>query len=131
MRELKEKRRIRKLLFSRITIAILVIVFLLITSATWSVFGKYRETQTNDRNARENLIVLEEREVNLKKEIENLKTEKGVEKEIRENFGFVKEGEKIVIIVESQWVAQKGNESYRGSFFAKIWSDVKNFLAGN
>lgn len=131
MRELKEKRRIRKLLFSRITIAILVVVFLLVTSATWSVFGKYRETQTNDRNAQKNLTVLEEREIDLKKEIENLKTEKGIEKEIRENFGFVKDGEEIVIIVEPQWVTQKGNESYRGSFFAKIWSSVKNFLAGN
>jgi cell division protein FtsB len=99
VREIKQKRKIQKILFSWASVAVLVVLLFLIASATWGVFEKFLETRKNMINAEAGVFKLEERKKTLLSEIEHLGTPRGVEEEIRENFGFVKEGEGVVVIV--------------------------------
>lgn len=69
--------------------------------------------------AEASVIELEERKERLSEEIQHLETKEGVEEEIRENFGFAKEGERVVIIVEGEEVETRGenkNTGFWGSF---------------
>ena len=124
MREFKEKRRIRRFLFGRVTIFVLALLFLLIASATWSVFGKYKETRTNRSNAETNLLELENRASNLEEEIAELETPRGVEEQIRQNFGFVKEGERMIVIVEPS-VPERDSQ---GVNTGGVWSTLLNLF---
>ena len=108
MRELREKRRVQRTLYSKVIIGILVVALFFVLSATWGVYEKYRETKENRDIAEQELLKFEERERNIKDEIARLKTERGVEEEIREKFGFVKEGEGVIVIVEPP--VQSANE---------------------
>ena len=129
MREFKEKRKIRKLLYSQITIGFLFIALFLTTSATWSLYGKYRETKENTGNALQELSKLQEREMVIREDIERLNSPRGVEEEIREKFGFTKEGEGVIVIVDL--LPQKGVEFARqdkSSGLASVWESVVHFF---
>ncbi|MEX0933668.1 MAG: septum formation initiator family protein [Candidatus Paceibacterota bacterium] len=123
MREIKEKRKWRMRLFSRITIAGLLFFLLFIAHATWGVFGKFLETQRNKIRAQENVAELLKREAVLVGEIEYLKTTRGVEEEIRENFGFAKEGEGVVIIVRD-----KGRDTSEKTSQGGFWTRIQRFF---
>lgn len=131
MRELKEKRRIRKFLFSKVTIGVLLVIFSLLLSATWSVFGKYQETKGNKENAERSLIRLIEQATHLESEIVRLNTDRGIEEEIRNNFGFVKEDEQVIIIVHNDPLSDEDQSRKRRGFFSRIMAGVAQIFSRN
>ena len=67
--------------------------------------------------ARDESNQLKQREYNLKEKVQALKTERGVEEEVRNKFGFVKEGEEVIVIVEPPIGAATGSiKEDRGTF---------------
>lgn len=82
-----------------ILLAIVVLMF------SWNVLrqvGKLRETHKNKEVQEAKVQDLEKRKARLSFEIEKLDTNAGREEIIRENFGLVKEGEKLIVIVENK-----------------------------
>lgn len=63
---------------------------------------KERETTKKKNMILSNIETLRARENSLSKDIEKLKTEEGVEETIRDKYQVVKEGEKMVIIVDEE-----------------------------
>ena len=78
----------------------LIIVFLIILRATWSLYRKDQVARDNLQSSVERLAKLKEREVTLQDKIERLKTPRGIEEENRNNYPMVKPGEKVINIVE-------------------------------
>ena len=128
MRELREKRRVQRTLYSKVIIGILVVALFFVLSATWGVYGKYLETKENRDIAEQELLKFEERERNIKDEIARLKTERGVEEDIREKFGFVKEGEGVIVIVEPP--VQSANEfgGQEGSILGNVLRSIRGIF---
>jgi len=126
MREFQVKRKMHMLLYSKFTIGVLVILFLLLSSALWGVYGKYAETKKNRELALEKLHALREQENYVRNEITRLEEDRGVEEEIRKKFGFVKDGEGVIIITEppsaNQQEIEGGNQGLLGAFFESIRS---------
>lgn len=99
---------------------LLVAVLLLIAGAAQGVWKAYQTAQ-NSRVLRSQAEVrmyeLTEREATLKADIAALKSDRGVEEALRETYGLGREGEGVVVIVESQSAPPPEKESWSERFF--------------
>ncbi len=101
MREFQERRRIKKLLHSRYAITFLIVVLLFVLKGVWGVYGKYEKSKEIALRMKTEAAALQAREDSLNNSIAALGTPEGKEKEIRDRFGVVKPGEKMVVLVDA------------------------------
>ncbi len=95
-----EKRKLRNLLFTRVTAGILLVAAGLLF---WSAYGRFTaEQETREKRAESftELNRLKERAAALESKVERMESERGMEEEIREQFDVAKEGEQVVVIVD-------------------------------
>lgn len=102
MIEFQKKKKIRKILYSPFILIILVIVLLFLIKGSWTVHKKALLSKQNLEKERLELQKLIENEKNLASSIEYLKTDQGIESEIRSKFRAVKDGEKIAVIIDDE-----------------------------
>jgi len=120
MREFKRKRKIRQYLYSRLALCILLVLTLLMAKAAWSVYSKERDSRVSMSRAQMELAALEARHEQLSRSIERLKTEQGVEAEIREQFQVAKPGERMVVVVEEKSAEQPPLDE-KGSLISRFF----------
>ncbi len=102
MRNFQEKNKFKDFMRSKpvlVLLAIIVIAFL------WNIIGltgKLQETYKNKKIEQEKISDLEARKEKLSSDILKLGTDKGKEEVIRENFGMVKEGEQVMVIIDDK-----------------------------
>jgi len=94
-----EKRKLRQIVYSRLAIVVLLGLVVFLGMQVWDVFQKERSTHTNKKQQERELSELREREGVLRKEVERLETESGLESEIREKFEVGREGEGLIIVI--------------------------------
>ena len=128
MREFQKKKFITQLLYSKITIGILFILLFFTMSAAWGVYEKYSETKDKRYIAQSAYDKLETRENNIKNELELLKTDRGVEEKIRAEFGFVKEGEEVIVIIDPHKEQQNNIYIPKQSLFSSVWRSILNSI---
>ncbi len=100
MFDFHEKRKIRKVLYSWISIGG---IFLLGGLIAYSAYGRYEVEQdmAEKLELREaELAALEERAASLQASVLHLSDERGIEEELRNRFDVAKEGEQVVIILD-------------------------------
>lgn len=100
MKELYEQRKLKKIFHSRYTLIVLCIVIVLIFRGVFGVYEKHEKSKEILKRAQYDLALLQEREQSITRSMESLNTEYGKERELRDRFGVIKEGENIVIIVD-------------------------------
>lgn len=102
MFDFHQKRKLRTIFHSRFTQVILLILSLLIF---WSAYDRYlvaKEMSEKRLAIEEEMAELQGREEVLKKEVEYLSSERGIEAEMRRQFDIVREGEQVVIILDDE-----------------------------
>lgn len=72
------------------------------------------------KNTKANLGSLKLREEKLNKDLDSLKHDYGIEKEIRERFPVAKEGEEVIIFVDSKEKNDSDNSNINQSFWNKF-----------
>lgn len=100
MFEFQKKKKIRKVIYSPLTLLFLIIVFFLALHGVW---GVYKKEGLSSRNLEKEKMELEKiiiRERSLRASIDYLNTPQGIENEIRTKFRAVKEGERIAVIID-------------------------------
>ncbi len=99
--ELNKKKTYRRFIYSPLFLLLLLSILLVLLKAVWGVYKK--EEMSSNYLAREQLefTKLKSREKELGKSVEYLKTEKGIEAEIRSKFRVVKEGESVAVIIDN------------------------------
>ena len=102
MYRFEKKKKLRRALYSRPSIALIILVIVFMASATWSWLEKYQESQTNREIAEREYRELKAREEMLTEEVAALKTERGIEEEVRSRFGYVKEGEGVIVVIDDK-----------------------------
>ncbi len=102
MREFEQKKKLRKVLYSRTIIFFLFLIVLFLARATWKVYKKEQITRHNLNQVADEYKRLEERELAIKSSVDYLQTDKGVESEIRSKFRAVKPGEQVAIIINDE-----------------------------
>ena len=93
--------KLKKIVYSWPILILLLIIVLLIGKSVWGVYKSEKISSDNKLLSEKKYEELEERSKLISSEIEMLKTEKGIETEIRDKFRVAKEGEQLAIIINS------------------------------
>lgn len=112
MSEFRKKRKTRRLIYSKVSLLIAFAILVFMSLSTFNIYKKYRESYENKKSAKQELENLEQRNRELSSRIERLRTERGLEEEIRKKFNVAKEGEGVVVIVPK--FSTSSNENAKG-----------------
>ena len=104
---------------SPIVLFILIGVCIFFASNTMSLIKKNKDTKLLKEQASRELLELQTRQQKLEEDISALKSERGKEEVIRENFQVTKDGEGVVVIVGEEEKPEVP-EKKSNSFFEKI-----------
>lgn len=102
MREFEQKKKIRRILYSRTVIFILFLIFVFMAQATFRVYKKAKISKNNLNQVADEYDRLGAREQKIRDSVDYLQTDKGVEAEIRSKFRATKEGEQVAIIINDE-----------------------------
>ena len=100
MLEFQQKRKARKLLYSRTALVGFCLLAVIFIKATWNVYEKERTSRDYVSSAQAQLDKLTLQKTNVSNAVAALRTSQGVEAEIRKKFRVVKDGEQIAVIVD-------------------------------
>ena len=120
MLEFQEKRKIWRILYSKVTLFILIILIVFLANSIWNLYKKQDLTKDNLGKTASSLDSLLVREKMLSSEIERLKIESGIEEEIREKYGLVKPGEEVIVVVDESESKNSNPTSSEVGFWQKI-----------
>lgn len=120
MREFEERRKTRKLLHSRYAIAALFVIVVLVSRGVWSAYDKYRKSSEVAERMRTELSSLKQKESTLSASLSELDTPEGKEREVRDRFGAVKEGERLIILLDDEPTSTPVSSDDDG-----IWDRIK------
>ena len=112
------------MIYSRLSLVVLIILIIFTLKGVWNIYLKYNESAENRQNIEEHLADVSLREGFLTSEIARLKTKEGIEREIREKFNVKKEGEEVAVIVTPD--EKTGAVVNSGSF--SLWRSLKEFF---
>lgn len=102
MREYQKQKRLKKRIFSKLSIIVLAALFVLLARSTYNLYVKNIESSKNLARVNASLQDAEDRYQTLSKETQKLETTEGKEEEIRHKFQVSKEGEKVIVVIDDQ-----------------------------
>lgn len=103
---------------------VLVFLGILILIFTWNILGflsKMQETEKNKKIAEERVALLHQKKEDISSEINSLNTVQGKEEFIRENYGWAKEGEDVIVVVEGKNPSEVPKTSSSLGFFSFLF----------
>ncbi len=100
MYKLQGKRLASRLAGSPLTYVILILLAALFVWSAIGAYGKSRIAKKKVIAAQEELTIMREQKDKLGADLANANTPFGEEKALREKFNVVKEGEKVIVIVD-------------------------------
>lgn len=89
-----------RLMWRRVIALILLLLVAIALRGVWGVYKKSQESRVLKIEAEATLHDLQTREKELRSDIANLKSDRGVEAVLRERYDLAKEGEGVVVIVD-------------------------------
>lgn len=89
-----------RLLWRRVGAVLLLLLTVALFRGVWGVYQKEKESNALRIEAQSQLSDLERREGELRMDIAELKTDRGIEEELRERYNLAREGEGVVVLVE-------------------------------
>ena len=101
MDRFKQKRQLKKRIYSKPILFILIIILAFLAHGTWGIYKKSKQSKETLNVVQIEFDKLKEREEAIEKKIGRLGTETGLEEEIRSKFDVAREGEKIIVIVDN------------------------------
>lgn len=122
MRNFQQKRGWRNIIESWPVIILLCLFLLVFAWGVVGFMGKMSATRENRKLAENKLAELQTEKARLSLDIANLKTERGVEENIREKFGLGKEGEDLIVVVDDQ--TKPVEAPVEKSWFASFWDKL-------
>ncbi|PIP86768.1 hypothetical protein COV42_01630 [Candidatus Campbellbacteria bacterium CG11_big_fil_rev_8_21_14_0_20_44_21] len=121
MEDFRRQKRNKKNSYSKLLILLLLLLLVVFARGAWTVFVKSKEAKTKLDDSKEELLLLQGREANLQEEIGSLSTKKGVDEKIRTKFRVAKEGEIMVVLIDSLESDETSKDKKKESFWAKLW----------
>jgi cell division protein FtsB len=125
MLDFKEKKQIKKIFYSKITLVILLLLVIFMFKSVLGVYRSAKETNFKKEETNNKLIQLQEREQELSEDVDTLNTERGIEEEIRSKFKVVKEGEKIIMLIDREETAKDIKLNQKSNTF---WENISDFF---
>ena len=124
MAEFKKNKKLKGILFSKVTLLVLFVFSVILIILLIDIIPKEISTRRNKQTVLDQLNSLKNQSLALGSQIEKLKTNDGLEEKIREKFRVVKEGERLIVIVDDQNSSNGAPTSKTGGF----WNFLKNLF---
>ncbi len=106
---------------SKITVAVLVVVAVVLGRSVLNVYQKYQEAAANYARADKELSSLKDDQATFSAAVTALNTPSGVEDEIRRKFQMTKQGENLIVIVDDgSAAATTVPAAVSGSWWARV-----------
>lgn len=121
MREFQEKHIFRRRLYSKTMLIVLLVLIILIGRGVINVYAKEKASRNELERIRKEQVVIQDRHNSLLQNSDRLKTEDGVEAEIRGKFDVAKTGEGVIVIVDKK--PPEVEEDNRG-VIQKLWDSI-------
>ncbi len=102
MPNFNKKKTYKKYIYSPFTLLLLFIILLALLKALWGVYQKEHMSARYLEREQKELAKMEQRQKTLTQSVEYMKTDKGIEAEIRNKFRVAKEGESVAVIIDGE-----------------------------
>ncbi len=99
---LKQRRKIKEWIHSRITLAVLFILVVLMVTPVWNMYERYDESERLLAETEERASEIRSQKERIERQIQFLESDLGQERELRQRFMAGREGEQVAVILESQ-----------------------------
>ena len=98
----RRRNEVMKLFGRRLLLLGVFLVVLALSSGVWNIAGKATESAALKRQAQAQLNELKGREGQLTSDIEKLKTDRGKEEALRQQYALAAKGEHMIVIVDPE-----------------------------
>lgn len=127
MRELEQKQKLKRRIYSIPALIGLFLITVALSRGAYSILTKERLTSKEVELLQEEVADLSEREAFLNSSIEKLKTEEGIEEEIKSKFNVARSGERVAVIVDP--IALEATTTpEKKIWYKRLWSAI---IGGN
>ena len=128
MLDFHEKRKLRSFLYSKPAVAVLLAIAVLLSMSVYERYQSERDMAAKRQELEGKLVALKNQAATLEEEVERLKSDRGIEEELRDRFEVAKSGEDIVIIVDGG-ATTSATTSSRYTASAGFWSRLSAFFS--
>ena len=122
MERFTQRRDPLRLIGKRLLLICLLALVIVAVSSVWKVYRKAQESMSLRKEAEAQLLDLDKRRTQLETDITKLKTSRGMEETLREQYGLAKSGEHVIVIVDSPTPAPVPETSPVMEWFQKTLS---------
>lgn len=102
MKSLQVSRKTIKLLYSKMTVFFLLLAVLFMFQSVWRAFEHSRRAKEKELATVSRLVNLETQHKELIEDLDQLKTKRGIERVIRQDFMMSRPGEKVIAIIDEE-----------------------------
>lgn len=120
---LKKSSKIQRIVLSLPFLILMTVLVVLVAVSALKMYQTSRGTQETVNQLEEEREELTIREQQLMNTTANLSTQRGIEEEIREKFSVVKEGERVIVLVDDPEVSATSTANGQS-----WWRSVLDFL---
>ena len=103
------RQKLRKILYSKVTLLVLTALVFFVGRGAWNTHQKAQIARSERSIAERSLNELESRTSELQASLIRLKSERGIEEEVRQKYTVARPGEEVVIVVDDS--VKKGENS--------------------
>ncbi len=114
------RRKFRKILYSKVTILVLLVILVFVARGAWRIHEKAIIARTERDQVALSLAEIEWRKVELEESLALRITDQGVEDEIRQKFTVARPWEEVVVVVDESAKKSKNDEVADMGFFARF-----------
>lgn len=100
MHRFEQRRDPTRLMWRRLIVIALLVVLAIGVRGVWGVYKKEQESRILRSEAQAKLDDLQQREAELRANISTLRTDRGIEEQLRERYDLAKADEGVIVIVE-------------------------------
>jgi cell division protein FtsB len=127
MRELQRKQKLKKRMYSVPVLVAFLLVVLLTARGTYSVLKKKHDSEVYVKNLQRETQDLNNRQAELENSVTYLKTEEGIDQEIKQRFNVEKPGEHVVVIVDPKQTSTTTTQE-NSTWWKSLWDAIIGFL---
>ncbi len=117
------------MIYSKISILVLVFLVLFMAKALWGVYAKNRLALAGRVQAEAELAELDQQKSELSQQVAWLGKERGQEEAIRQNFSVTLPGEKMAIIVEDEKKGPTTTPKKTGGWWQAGWQALADIFS--
>ncbi|MBI5400491.1 MAG: hypothetical protein HZB12_00005 [Candidatus Yonathbacteria bacterium] len=121
----QERKKLRKILYSKTSIALLFLALFVAGKGAWSIHQK-AQIAISERDISARLLSdLQSRTTELQASLVRLKSDRGIEEEVRQKYTVARPGEEVVVVVDEK---AKKSENGAMSTSTSWWREVVSFF---